>query len=275
MMDEGTLARREHENMVEAFAQVCGSVPGSLIRREGGVALIATGLPVRLFNQVLIEDDDADERALERAVETTRARGDRFVVHLRVSTDRRHLPTLMRLGLVASEDGGMPGMALHPVPPAPLAVAPGHEIRRVTTPEGVEDHIAVAIEGFEMPEAFARAIVPVSLLERPAFAVYVGYTGGVPVTAGLGIRSGDTIGVYNIATIPSYRRRGYGAAMTTRIAADGVAAGCDVAILQASEMGFPIYEALGYRTVVEYRGFVDPAVAALDPEGDAGPGAVA
>ena len=32
------------------------------------------------------------------------------------------------------------------------------------------------------------------------------------------------------------------------------AAGCDVAILQASEMGRPIYERLGFRTVVEYDG---------------------
>ena len=88
--------------------------------------------------------------------------------------------------------------------------------------------------------------------------VYVGYTDGEPVTSGVGFRTGDTIGVYNIATIPSARKRGYGAAMTARIAADGAAAGCDVAILQASEMGRTVYERLGYRTVVEYMGYVEP-----------------
>jgi hypothetical protein len=46
--------------------------------------------------------------------------------------------------------------------------------------------------------------------------------------------------------------------MTVRVALDGRAAGCDVAALQASEMGRPIYERLGYRTVVRYRAFVDP-----------------
>ena len=45
--------------------------------------------------------------------------------------------------------------------------------------------------------------------------------------------------------------------MTTRIASDAATAGCDVAVLQASEMGRPIYERLGYRTVVEYMGYVD------------------
>jgi predicted acetyltransferase len=73
------------------------------------------------------------------------------------------------------------------------------------------------------------------------------------------VRTGRTIGVYNIATAPAARRHGHGAAMSTRIAVDAAAAGCDVAILQASDMGFPIYERLGYRTVVEYMGYVDRA----------------
>jgi predicted GNAT family acetyltransferase len=81
----------------------------------------------------------------------------------------------------------------------------------------------------------------------------------VPVSTGLGVRSGRTIGIYNIATIPAARGKGYGAAITRRNVADGVAAGCDVAILQASDMGFPIYERIGFRTVVEYVGFVDPS----------------
>jgi predicted GNAT family acetyltransferase len=72
--------------------------------------------------------------------------------------------------------------------------------------------------------------------------------------------------VYNVSTIPPFRRRGYGAAMTARIAADGVAVGGDVAILQASEMGYPVYERMGYRTVVEYMGYVEPESPAQPPD---------
>ena len=89
--------------------------------------------------------------------------------------------------------------------------------------------------------------------------VYAAYDDGLPVASGLGFRTGRTIGIYNIATVPAARKRGFGAAMTIRIAADGAAAGCEVAALQASEMGFAIYERLGYRTVVEYMAYVDPA----------------
>ena len=114
-----------------------------------------------------------------------------------------------------------------------------------------------------MPVEWLRAVMPMSLIERPEVATYVGYRDGEPATTGLGLRTGRTIGVYNITTLAAARKRGYGAAMTRRIAADGAAAGCDVAILQTSEMGRPIYARLGYRTVVEYMGYVDPA--SLEP----------
>jgi len=82
-----------------------------------------------------------------------------------------------------------------------------------------------------------------------------------PVAVSSGARRPlPTIGVYSIATIESARRRGYGAAMTARVMADGVVAGWDVAALQASEMGRPIYERLGFRTVVRYVAYIDPVL---------------
>jgi predicted acetyltransferase len=100
----------------------------------------------------------------------------------------------------------------------------------------------------------------VGLLERPECAAYVGYLNGQPVTAGLGWQTGRTIGVYNIATIPTARRRGFGEAMTARVVDDGAAAGCDVAVLQASSMGRPIYERIGFQISVRYTGYVDSPV---------------
>lgn len=258
-MDRSDLADLEHQNLVETFSLVAVEAPGAVVRREGGVALVATGLPFRLFNQVIVEDAGATETALAEAVAVTRARGDRFVVNLRVGADDRFLEHVGRLGLTPLSPGPwMPGMALHPLPDRAVAPMAGHEIRQVADAAGVEDHIQTASQGFEMPEAILRSVVGPGIAARPGVAFYVGYTDGRPVSSGLGVRTGRTIGIYNISTIPSFRQRGYGAAMTARIAADGSAAGCDVAILQASEMGRPIYERLGYRTVVEYMGYVDP-----------------
>lgn len=118
---------------------------------------------------------------------------------------------------------------------------------------------AALLTGFDLPEEILRPVIVPALLDGGRAAVYVGYTNGEPVTTGLGVRSGTTIGIYNIATIESARGRGYGAAMTRRVAADGAAAGCEVAILQSSDMGFPIYQRLGYRRVLEYSGYVEPS----------------
>jgi hypothetical protein len=148
-------------------------------------------------------------------------------------------------------------MALHPIP-AEAAVPPDLRIVVVTDAAGFDDHVAAAAAGFGMPEELAWSFMDVRMLEQPDATFYVGYLDGRPVTTGLGLRTGRTMGVYNISTVESARRRGFGAAITARVAADGRRAGCDVAILQASPMGRPIYERLGYRTVVEYLGYVDP-----------------
>lgn len=260
-MDVPQLARLEHANMIGAIALVGGRAKGGLVRRADGVALIATGLPLRLFNQVIVEDTEATPEAVAAAVATTRERGDRFVVNLRQGTDDGRLPHMAELGLVPLPGGPwMPGMALHPLPRmGSTPPAPGHEIRRVTDAAGVGDHVRTVAAGFEMPVEWPAAVMDESLASHPDARVYVGYTDGVPVTTGLGYRTGNTIGVYNIATVEAARRRGYGAAMTMRIVDDGAAEGCDVAILQASDMGRPIYERLGFRTVVTYTGYVDPA----------------
>jgi hypothetical protein len=77
------------------------------------------------------------------------------------------------------------------------------------------------------------------------------------VATGLGFRTGDTIGVYDRPR--GCPAPGLGAAMTERIAADGAADGCMVAVIQSSPMGQQVYERLGYRMVVEYNGWIDSA----------------
>jgi predicted GNAT family acetyltransferase len=77
----------------------------------------------------------------------------------------------------------------------------------------------------------------------------VGEVDGEIVTTALGTVFGDCVGVFNVATPEAHRRRGHGAAITARVVTDGLAAGADWAWLQSSEVGYRVYEALGFETV--------------------------
>lgn len=262
--DDLDLARRVQANVVATFVMAGSAMAGGHVSRLRGATLVGTGLPLLLFNQVLVEDGTAtvDETAaaIEEGVAAFRALGKRFAVTLRGGIDDAYLPVVERLGLEPLEESPwMPGMALHPLPPAgSVPPVPGHEIRPLRDMAAITDHIDVLAEGMGMPRDWAAAFCTDALLAEPGVTFYAGYQDGRPVTSGLGLRTGRTIGVYNIATLEAARRRGYGAAMTMRMVDDGAAAGCDVAILQASEMGQPVYERLGFRTVCEYFGYSEP-----------------
>lgn len=252
-MDDATLARLEHESMLDWLRITFAQPAGAEIQIDEGVGLFSTGLDNPFFNQI-VTDDGATPTALARAIAEMRSRVRRHYVVLRRGADDHLAPGMSDLGM-AREDAILPGMSLHPIPagrPGP----PGFEVRVIRDDSGLEDHMAVAAEGFEMARPMVDEFIGPRLWEAPGCTVYVGYADGAPVTAGFTVRSGRTIGVYTIATVLSARGRGYGEAMTRRIVADGAAAGCDVAVLQASSMGRPIYERIGFRLVQEYDVYV-------------------
>jgi len=253
-MDDATLARLEHENKRELLRIACAQVDGALIESTPGIGIYATGLPIRLFNQI-VTDDGATADDLTRAIERIRERATRFYPVLRRGQDDGLRPVLESLA-VPAEDGTVPGMALHPIPPDLPTTADGLDIRVIDDAAGLHDHAIAAALGFGLPESLGIEFIGDDLWTRPSARVYVGYADGEPVSTGFTVRTGRTIGVYTIATVEHARGRGFGAAITGRVIADGVAEGCDVATLQASAMGRPIYERMGFRLVQEYDAYL-------------------
>jgi GNAT superfamily N-acetyltransferase len=259
-MDRSELATLEHENWIDYLAaSVSLSADGTMVRDRGVVTLLGH-VPMRFFNQILVEHSGAVASAIRDAVALGNELGDPFVVSLRENADDRFMPLMADLGLVTSGDVATLGMTLHPLRARERTADPESrfDIRRVSDASGLEDHRRAVSAGFGADASVADAMVPIDLLGRSEVAMYVGYLDGAPVTSGLGWRTGRTIGVYNIATVPTARRHGFGAAMTARVLSDGEAAGCDVAALQASRMGRPMYERMGFRAALRYRGYVAP-----------------
>ncbi len=259
-MTDDELIALEHENWIAYLTGTVTCSSHASVTRAGGVVTILTGLPFDWFNQILIEHEEATPDSLLAGVARARERGGPFVVRLRGGIDDRFVAALARAGLEPKgEETSTPGMVAFPIDHDLIArhAAPELEIRRVTDATGIDVHRNVVTAGFGSDRAVALGTACPNLLDRLDCVVYVGFSDGSPVVSGMGWRSGRTIGVYSIATVPSARRRGYATAMTARVVADGVDAGCDVAALQASAMGRPIYERQGFRTVVRYSAYVD------------------
>jgi GNAT superfamily N-acetyltransferase len=59
-------------------------------------------------------------------------------------------------------------------------------------------------------------------------------------------------GVYVCSTSSDHRRKGIAGLLTLKAAAAGADHGCEIATLQASKMGAPVYERIGFKKVAEY-----------------------
>jgi hypothetical protein len=111
--------------------------------------------------------------------------------------------------------------------PRALGVTPQAEglVIRELQPAEADKYASAAAAGFEAPvELFEQLMTP-RMLKAPGVRAYIGEVDGQPVTTGLGVTLGSHVGIFNIATPPAHRGRGYGAAVTARAVADGLDAG--------------------------------------------------
>ena len=244
-------ARAHDRNFVVAIELLARVSKAGFTQAFGEVRVAATGLPVGPFNAVFVTAPLARGSVdLANAVERMRREGLPFVVHVRAD-----LPAAIDAarGLGLSADELMPCFAIGPssvpAPPAEL------RMRRVNR-RSFEPFLAVTADGFDMPQELAAALYPRSLLDQPGVRAYLGSVDGRPVATAVSVRTGDAVGIYSVATVGNARGHGYGTAMTWRTLTDA-APNWRVGVLQATPMGRPIYERMGFRLVREYLEFTD------------------
>jgi len=125
--------------------------------------------------------------------------------------------------------------------------------------ELVEDEAALrefgvgTYEGFETPGAI-RASGPLGMrhpitLNDPRMRYFVGRVDGQVVTSSIAYIGDDIVGIYGVSTLPEFRNRGYGKAVTWAAAMSHH--GLDVA-MQPSSMARGIESELGFRKIAEY-----------------------
>lgn len=131
-----------------------------------------------------------------------------------------------------------------PGPEQPLP--PDLKIERVVDATGLQTFEAAAAEGFEHPDMLddgPGSVHAPGVLDDESFHVFIGRVEGRVVSAAMAYVSDEIVGVYGVATIPGFRRRGYGEALTW--AATCVAPRLP-AVLQPSASGEATYRRMGY-----------------------------
>lgn len=246
------LAADANDNLRRTFETLAEELDAGDSRQFGPLLAVSAGVPVPLFNRVFVfERPPVDE--LAAAVDWMAQRAVPFWVTATDAVAEEVEDTLAGLDHEFVPGVEQPGMAIAPLDdlPPPDSAA---EFAEVSSPTELDDFTGVAASVFEIPLEVERRLDRAALTSEDTH-LFLGRVDEDPAASGLLARSGDVAGVYTIGVREEYRRRGLGEAMSRTVLRAGRDEGCEVGVLQSSEMAYPMYESMGFETVVTYQQF--------------------
>ena len=234
-------------SMSEIRQQLISVFPGGRFLSQDGACAMVTGIPSAALNGVWFEHANPNVAAVTALLDEVSRAAVPYSLKVRsccagafgtLAADRG-MVRAAELTLMAVD---APGFG------AVLPERAGLAIRRLT-PDQASRHAEVAGPGFGIVgEVFRQAVSP-DLLRLPAVRCYVGEVAGQPVTTSLAVTFGGYTGIFNVATVPGFRGRGFAAAVTAHAVADGLAAGSTWCWLEATPAGVAVYQRIGFRAL--------------------------
>jgi hypothetical protein len=232
--------RRAHLNLVDSSRLFYELDSGATIEAEPGWLFGAGSAshPV-ISNAAFRRDDEVDATdfiARARAFFATRKRDFSIWVRAGQQEDEDLAEAAEAAGFQAVFE--MPEMLLSSKRPEPEPMPSGAELRKLSDESEAPDFWTVA------KEAYATNGFPPE--------VFAGYTNHA------GLLADNVAGIYWVGSRERARGHGLGRAVTVAATNAGLELGAEIASLQASPMGRPIYAKLGYEAVYDYRLMVSP-----------------
>jgi GNAT superfamily N-acetyltransferase len=236
------------KNFIGSYRKLVEHSPGAETREFRGVFAFVTGLPIGMFNGCIVARPAALED-VTAALGWVAERDVPYRLWIHEELADGHTQTVREQGM-EQHAWLVPQMVLEQPPELPVS-APGVTVRSVSDGRSLNEFRQVSVED-GTSEYVARRLFSDAIAADPDVQLVVASLDGRAVGTSLAIRTDEVAGVYAVATLADARRRGVGTAATWAAVAAGRAWGCDKVVLQASEMGFPMYRAMGFRTVVRY-----------------------
>ena len=240
------------ENLRQSFRVLAIGRPRSDVLDLPGLTIASLGAKFQMFNAAFLNSHTTQtefERSLDTAREHFQTRGIAWSFWicedwLDRPLRRKLSQTCQKYGLRLSSE--MPGMVAPRIdqPKRPL---PRLDYRLVDGPRVLEDFRGIGSVCFHVPIDWFSEVFDERLpSSRPDFRCWVGYFEGMPVATAAGVLSKSVFGLYNVATAPGHRGRGFAEAITRHAAAE---AGNLPLVLQSTSHGLRLYERLGFRAV--------------------------
>jgi GNAT superfamily N-acetyltransferase len=246
------MADRMHTALWAAFNVFVPLIADGRIEDRDGYRVVSVpSFPIPIANAVWADapDERSAIRGLAASLEEIQTRGVNSAVVVLDGLTPGVEAEARRLGLTGVER--LPGMVATPSTfrspegSAPEFVLVGDD------PTLLEVALDVTVRGFEAPRELMESLFASAMSAEPV-ELWLAYAGGDPVSTATGIATGDAVGIFSVGTPPEHRRKGYGAWATARAVGSAFEAGASFAYLQSSEMGFGVYERLGFEQVCEY-----------------------
>lgn len=224
-------------------------------RQMPGLLIASAGIDCAVFNAALLMPPAAAnanefERRLLSAAVHFQARGLPWSLwlcdNLLEGNARQEAEKILtRCGLARIST--CPGMVAGCLTPA-SSTAVDVRFRSIADPEVRISFCHVMAASFTLPFDIARAIYGGESVWNAGFQGWVGYVDDNAVTTAAVVPSGDVLGVYAVATLPAWRRRGYAEAVTRHALEQArLTTGIERSVLQATRAGLSLYRKMGYR----------------------------
>jgi ribosomal protein S18 acetylase RimI-like enzyme len=244
-------------NLRASFRILAAGRPCGQVREFPGVSIAHAGVTFQMFNAAFLSAPVGDETELARHISQAavffQARGTPWsfwvtqgwmVEPLR----RRSRSVFQRHGLRHVSE--MPGMVADTLPPVGRSLPP-LDVQRVSAEPSRRAFCELGSSCFNVPRTWFNEVFDTKPVWEH-FRGYVGFVNGEPIATAAVVAASDVLGVYNVAILPGWQRRGYGEAIM-RAALDDTRLQhpIDRTILQSTMQGLGLYLRLGYRTVTK------------------------
>ena len=240
-----------------AYYTHLGQAPGVELSEGPHLSWMLTGIPDPFLNVVFRTSlpPDAPESVVDEALAHFRAKEIQTLSWLAPAEDVG--PHLISRGLTLSEGGRAMAADLGALPDIP-PTSPGVAIVAVEDRASVQSWVHIMRIAFGTPETAEPDLLELytAIGSGPHIRTYLALMDGRPVATSQVLLAEGVAGIYQVTCLPEARGRGIGTAVTLAALLEARRRGYAIAILQASDLGFPVYRRLGFREygrLTEYR----------------------